>query len=447
MKNLYIIKHNNYRLDTYKVINNNVETVYNITYDINRGLCITSFMGNNYSYEGRKLVSYNNYNYQYNANGRRIRKYNNSNVNINYYYDIDNKLILEDRGTYKIRYLYDSNNIIYGFVKEDTSTNMLYKTYYYLRNELGIIYGIMNEDGLLIGTYRYNAYGKILEIKVRYWTDINDTFINECNEILNLNPIRYKSYYYDTESNMYYLNNRYYNPLICRFITPDEYEYIDINNSLSYNIYAYCNNNPVMYSDGDGHLAILSALLIGAGIGSLFGGLTAGLTGAINGDTGLQLLGDIFGGALVGGALGLATCAGGLAGLGAFSGWSLVGAIGGTTALSLGAGVAQSAINQYSHTGEIKLGDAFIDGGITAFQSLVSFGLGAAMSSSGMWKSLGQKSYSNSIKLFADVSTNKVTAFLNGNLLYFEQNGLQIAGRTFVKNIFTIPYSLLKKVM
>ncbi len=67
----------------------------------------------------------------------------------------------------------------------------------------------MNEDGLLIGTYRYNAYGKILEIKVRYWTDINDTFINECNEILNLNPIRYKSYYYDTESNMYYLNNRY----------------------------------------------------------------------------------------------------------------------------------------------------------------------------------------------------------------------------------------------
>ena len=111
-------------------------------------------MGNNYSYEGRKLVSYNNYNYQYNANGRRIRKYNNSNVNINYYYDIDNKLILEDRGTYKIRYLYDSNNIIYGFVKEDTSTNMLYKTYYYLRNELGIIYGTMNEDGLLIGTYR-----------------------------------------------------------------------------------------------------------------------------------------------------------------------------------------------------------------------------------------------------------------------------------------------------
>ena len=67
-----------------------------------------------------------------------------------------------------------------------------------------------------------------------------------------MNPIRYKSYYYDIESNMYYLNSRYYHPLLCRFITPDSYEYIDINNIKTFNLYAYCNNDPINYADPEG---------------------------------------------------------------------------------------------------------------------------------------------------------------------------------------------------
>ena len=74
--------------------------------------------------------------------------------------------------------------------------------------------------------------------------------------ILEINPIRYKSYYYDIESNMYYLRSRYYNPLLARFITPDNYQYIDIEDYETYNLYTYSNNDSVNGMDPTGHFAI-----------------------------------------------------------------------------------------------------------------------------------------------------------------------------------------------
>ena len=66
-------------------------------------------------------------------------------------------------------------------------------------------------------------------------------------DIANINPFRYRSYYYDTETGWYYLNSRYYNPLLCRFITMDSVEYLGASGSmLSLNLYAYCENDPVM---------------------------------------------------------------------------------------------------------------------------------------------------------------------------------------------------------
>ena len=67
-------------------------------------------------------------------------------------------------------------------------------------------------------------------------------------DIANINPFRYRSYYYDTETGWYYLNSRYYNPLLCRFITMASIEYLGASGSmLSLNLYAYCENNPIMY--------------------------------------------------------------------------------------------------------------------------------------------------------------------------------------------------------
>lgn len=62
----------------------------------------------------------------------------------------------------------------------------------------------------------------------------------------NLNPLRYKGYYYDKESDLYYLVSRYYDPSIGQFISPDDYTYLDINKVSGYHLYCYCGNNPVM---------------------------------------------------------------------------------------------------------------------------------------------------------------------------------------------------------
>lgn len=68
-----------------------------------------------------------------------------------------------------------------------------------------------------------------------------------------LNPIRYRSYYYDTETGLYYLNSRYYDPEIGRFISPDDISYLDPETIGGTNLYAYCGNNPVMRVDPSGH--------------------------------------------------------------------------------------------------------------------------------------------------------------------------------------------------
>ena len=88
--------------------------------------------------------------------------------------------------------------------------------------------------------------------EIEYFYDSNVS-INGAN-IANINPFRYRSYYYDKETGWYYLNSRYYNPLLCRFITMDSVEYLGASGSiLSLNLYAYCENNPIMYVDPTGY--------------------------------------------------------------------------------------------------------------------------------------------------------------------------------------------------
>ena len=80
-----------------------------------------------------------------------------------------------------------------------------------------------------------------------------------------MNPFRYRGYYLDTETNLYYLQTRYYDSYTGRFINADG----QLNGGLlGYNLFAYCENNPVMYVDPTGEF-LLSALIIGAVIGAV----------------------------------------------------------------------------------------------------------------------------------------------------------------------------------
>ena len=117
--------------------------------------------------------------------------------------------------------------------------------YYYLFNLQGDVIGITDPDGNLVGTYLYDSWGKLLGI---YDANGNET----TNPILVENPFRYRCYYYDNETGLYYLQSRYYDPVVCRFINEDSL--LGANQDmLSYNIFAYCSNNPITFHDPTGH--------------------------------------------------------------------------------------------------------------------------------------------------------------------------------------------------
>lgn len=111
---------------------------------------------------------------------------------------------------------------------------------------------------MVIVKYVYDAYGNILDIS----GDKN---------LGHINPFRFKSYYFDEESNFYYLNSRYYDPEIGRFINADTIDVLNIEqgNSAQYNLFVYCLNNPIMFGDESGY----SAATVLLGLASLVLGL------------------------------------------------------------------------------------------------------------------------------------------------------------------------------
>ena len=141
-----------------------------------------------------------------------------------------------------------------------------YQTYYFDKNTLGDIVAIRNQRGEIEAKYEYDAWGKV--------TVMNENGIPTMSEgsIGNINPFRYRGYYYDSETGFYYLQTRYYDPEICRFINADDYELIATLSEIpgQLNLYAYCNNNPIMYTDETGEF-VLTSFLIGLGIAMAIG--------------------------------------------------------------------------------------------------------------------------------------------------------------------------------
>ena len=114
--------------------------------------------------------------------------------------------------------------------------------YYYIKNAQNDVIGIINAAGTIVAQYSYDAWGKVLSINNYTTSNIGD-----------LNPIRYRGYYYDTETGLYYVSSRYYDPEVGRFINADDIGYLGADGSLTgYNLFAYCGNNPVMGYDPTG---------------------------------------------------------------------------------------------------------------------------------------------------------------------------------------------------
>ena len=113
--------------------------------------------------------------------------------------------------------------------------------YYFRKNIFGDIVGVYDPTKGLLATYTYDAFGN----SVAKYTDV-------LNNKAYLNPFRYRGYYWDDDLELYYLQSRYYDPEIGRFISPDSIEYITPSEIFGLNLYAYCNNNPIMNVDPTG---------------------------------------------------------------------------------------------------------------------------------------------------------------------------------------------------
>ena len=124
--------------------------------------------------------------------------------------------------------------------------------YYYIYNVQGDVIALADAStGKLVVTYIYDAWGKLVELK--------DT---TANSVGTQNPFRYRGYYYDTETGLYYLNSRYYDAETGRFINADKHIVTDCKNVLSANMFAYCMNNPITNDDQSGEFinTILGAM-------------------------------------------------------------------------------------------------------------------------------------------------------------------------------------------
>ncbi len=255
--------------------------------------CVYDSMGNPTTYRGnsltwtkvRRLASYGSNTFDYGANGIRYRK-----NNITYTLD-GNKILRETDGNRTITYYYGGSGIIgFGFNGTD---------YYYRKNLQGDVEEIYTSAGTRVASYVYDAWGKVLW--VNNYTEDN---------IGDLNPIRYRSYYYDTETQLYYLNSRYYDPETGRFINADttsvlEDAMYDIN---GLNLYVYCDNNPVANRDDDGDASFWKKLAVAVAVVTVVAVVAAAtaVTGGALCAAATVFLGAAKG-ALVGAAVGAAT--------------------------------------------------------------------------------------------------------------------------------------------
>ena len=175
--------------------------------------------------------------YTYGADGLRIAK----SSGYEFFYS-DGRLVRQLWADGEVLdFLYDESGTPYAMQYYDTM-------YYYVKNLQGDVVAIADANGTIVVNYAYDAWGNILSITDGSGNDIS----NNTWHIGNLNPIRYRSYYYDTETGFYYLQTRYYDPAIRRFINADGY--INANGDiLGFNMYAYCGNNPVNYVDYGGN--------------------------------------------------------------------------------------------------------------------------------------------------------------------------------------------------
>ena len=226
---------------------------------------LTAYNGGSITYSGGNPTKYYDGSTFTWTQGRRLATAKVGSTNISYTYDIAgvrssktvgstkydfttlSGLVTRQTGGGKtIDFVYDENNQPLAMKYNNT-------LYYYVLNAQGDVVRIVNSSRNTVASYTYDPWGKI---------------ISSSGTLADINPLRYRGYYYDSETGFYYLQSRYYDPEIGRFINADSYASTDATGLLSTNMFAYCENDPVNKSDPTGEVApILIAMAGGAMVG------------------------------------------------------------------------------------------------------------------------------------------------------------------------------------
>ena len=375
------------------------------------GDLLTSFRGTQITYDpiGNPLNYYNGTNYEFKWSGRQLKEalvgnqyvyctYNDEGYRatktyqnkVTTYYLDGSRITAEETSGNVTVYLYDASGAPIGmqyhasnYAEDD------WDIFWYDKNLQGDIVAVYNEAGTKLVSYTYDAWGGF----TRFYHN------GGSSTVAGNNPFLYRGYYYDKDLQLYYLNARYYDPAVGRFISADDIDYLGADGSpLSYNLFAYCMNNPVNNFDVNGNwsmpnwlkvtvgavaiagLAVATvctggaaAVICGAALsGAIAGGASGAVMGAIGGGISGGWQGALDGacsgfmsGTLIGGATGAAS-----AGLNIATGaTTVVGNAHGSTLHKLATNMEagkMAASGQYSQIGINKsLGKMGLNGGLT----------------------------------------------------------------------------------
>ena len=210
-----------------------------------------TYLYNYDSKNGRRLTSLqkwiNMISYAYDETGLRTEKSTNTNRT---YFDRDasGNLVHEFRDY--SGYLGEDSHLYYYYNANGNIGSISYNgvRYAFRKNLQGDVIAILDTSGNVVARYTYDAWGKVLSV-----TDANGNANTSSTFIGNVNPIRYRGYYYDTETGWYYLRTRYYDPQVKRFLNSDMIA--GEIGSLGYNLFSYCKNDPVNRIDSEGALS------------------------------------------------------------------------------------------------------------------------------------------------------------------------------------------------
>ena len=230
-----------------KSLRGDLLTSYNgsvITYDaIGNPL---SYRGKTFTWEGRRLVSAVNSSktitFEYNDEGIRTSKTVNG-VTTSYYLNGSQIMAEETNGNITV-YLYNNTGIIGFQYRASTYAADVWDTYFYEKNLQGDIIAVYTADGVKKLSYTYDA-----------WGNFTVTYLNGANLVTMKTLFAYRGYYYDSDLGFYYLNSRYYDSNTCRFINADGQ--LNTGSMLGYNLFAYCENNPVIFVDPNGDFLLI----------------------------------------------------------------------------------------------------------------------------------------------------------------------------------------------